>query len=119
MAARQRSSSAELLADSSGQSEDKDQYFSYRLVKLCGNLVSDLDVGQRAGQHLVFLDRDVVGLGDLNNLGADAALALGGDPRRPCSVVMQRDRKLLSALPAHSARSRKCPAGAEAVCTGA
>ena len=51
-------------------------------------------MGQRARQHLVLLDRDVVGLGELDDLGADRALALGDDARRTGLVVMQRDREL-------------------------
>ena len=35
-----------------------------------------------------------MGLGDLDDLGADRALALGDDARRARPVVMQRDRKL-------------------------
>src|SRR5580698_6304351 len=107
------------LPNSPRQPEDKNQDLRHRLVKLGRNLVAEFDVGERAGQYLVFLDRDVVGLGNLDDPGADRAFALGDDPRRAGAVVMQRDRELVLGWATHSARSRKCPAGAEAVCAGA
>src|SRR6202011_1417494 len=71
-----------------------------------------------ARQHLVLLDRDIVGFCDLDDLGADGALALGNDPGRTGPVVMQRDRELGFGVDAHSARSRKCPARAGCGCGG-
>ena len=79
--------------DPSRQPQHENQHFGDGLVKLGRNLVADLDMGQGARQHLVFLDRNVVGLGDFDDLGADDALALGDDPGRAGLVVMQRDRK--------------------------
>src|SRR6266851_4251780 len=68
----------------------------------------------RAGQHFVLFDRDVMGLGDRDDLRANGTLPLGDDPGRTGLVVVQRDRKLVLYVHAHSARSRKCPAGAGA-----
>src|SRR5262249_46384032 len=65
------------------------------------------------------LDRNVVGPGDLDDLLADGALALGDHARRSGTVVMQRDSKLVPGLNAHSARSRKWPALAGWGCGGA
>src|ERR1700722_5831585 len=107
------------LANASRQSQHENQHFRHRLVELRGNLIAEFDVGERARQHFVFFDRDIMGLRGLDDLRADAALALGDHPWRARSVVMQRDRELAPAVGAHSARSRKCPAGAEADCTGA
>ncbi len=84
------------LADGPGQPQHEDQYFRDRLVELGRNLVAEFDIGEGAGQHLVLFDRDVVGLGDLDDLRAQAAPALGDDPRRAGPVVMQRDRELIS-----------------------
>src|SRR6202035_2316846 len=89
------------------------------LLEFGRDLIPRSDVGKRPRQHFVLLDRDVMGLGDLDDLGTDASLALGDNPRRAGSVVMQRDGELAPGVDAHSARSRKCPAGAEADCTGA
>src|SRR5882724_4049893 len=107
------------LANSPRQAQHEHQDFGDRLVKFGRDFVAEFDIGQRAGQHLVFLDRDVMGLGDLDDLGADRALALGDDARRAGPVVMQRDGELVFQLRAHSARSRKCPALAGAGCGGA
>ena len=61
-----------------------------------------------------------MGPGDLDDLRADGALALGDDARRAGLVIMQRDRKLAFGIDAHSARSRKWPArAAGAACGGA
>src|SRR4030088_3273847 len=106
------------LANSSRQPQDKHQHFRHRLVKLRGNFIAEFDVGERPGQHFVLLDRDVMGLGDLDDLLADAAPALGDNPWRTRLVVVQRDRKLVPHLRAHSARSRKCPARAGTGCGG-
>src|SRR5215207_653702 len=77
-------------------------------------------MGQGARQHLVLLDRDVMFPGELDDLRADDALALGDDPGGAGLVVVQRDRKLVPGLDAHSARSRKWPArAAGAACGGA
>src|SRR5260370_2177390 len=88
------------------------------LIKLGRDFIADLNIEQRPRQNLVLLDRDVVGLGDLDDLGADRALALGDDPRRAGPVVMQFDGELVPCLHAHSARSRKCPALAGTGCGG-
>ena len=77
------------------QPQHENQDLGDRLVELRRDLIAELDLGQRAGQHLVLLDRDVVGFGDLDDLVADRALALGDDARRAGAVVMQRDRKLV------------------------
>src|SRR5262249_53247988 len=77
----------------------------------------ELDLGKRAGEHLVLLDRDVVGFCDLDDFCADRALALGDDARRAVAVVMQRDGKLVD-VRAHSARSRKWPAVVTCGCGG-
>src|ERR1035438_7775580 len=100
------------------QPQHEDQDFGDRLVKLLRDFVADLDIGKRAGQHFVFLDRDVVGFGKLDDLLADRPLALGDDPWRPLAVVMQRDRELALGFPAHVARSRKWPARAGLTCGG-
>ena len=69
--------------------------------------LAELDIGERGGQPLVLLDRDVARARDLDNLLADRAPALGDDARRAFLVVMQRDRELavVGGL-AHVARSR-------------
>ena len=79
-----------------GQPQHEDQDFGDGLVQLGRDLVAELDIGERAGQHLVLLDRNVVGLCDLDNLGADRALALGDDARGAFAVVVQRDRELVA-----------------------
>src|SRR5450756_1315680 len=76
-------------ANSARQPQHEDQDLRHRLVELGRNLVAEFDIGERAGQHLVLLDRDVMGLGDLDDFGADRALALGDDPRRAALFVMQ------------------------------
>ena len=83
-------------ADPPRQPQHEDQHFGHRLVEFRRNFVADLDMGQGAGQHLVLLDRDVMFPGELDDLGADDALALGDDPRRAGLVIVQRDRKLAS-----------------------
>src|SRR5260370_28685479 len=88
------------------------------LIKLGRDFIADLNIEQRPRQNLVLVDRDVVGLGDFDDLGADRALALGDDPRRAGFVVVQRDRKLAPCVDAHSARSRKWPARAGAASGG-
>ena len=107
------------VANSARQPQHEYQHFGDRFIKLRRNFVADLDIGQRARQHLVLLDRDVMGLGELDDLRADGALALGGDPWRTGLVIVQRDRELALGIHAHSARSRKCPARAGAACGGA
>ena len=71
------------LADSPRHPKHENQHFGDRLVELRRDLVADLDLGQRPRQHLVLLDRDVMGLGEFDDLGADLALALGGDRGAP------------------------------------
>src|SRR5271169_1957876 len=107
------------LPNSSCQPQHEDQDFRDRLVKFSWNFIAELDIGERARQHLVLFDRDVVGLGYLDDLVAEASPALGDNARRAGPVVMQRDRELIFFLHAHSARSRKWPACAETGCTGA
>src|SRR5882757_9630035 len=106
------------LADSARQPKHENQDFGNRLIQVRGDLIAELDIGQSARQHLVLLDRDVMLFGEFDDLGADDALALGCDPRRPCFVVVQRDRELVPDIDAHSARSRKCPARAGVACGG-
>src|SRR5665213_2826458 len=108
-----------VLANSPRQPQHEDQHFGHRLVEFRGNFIAEFDVGQRPGQHFVFLDRDAMLFGHLDDLGADAALALGDHARRAGAVVMQRDRELSLGLFAHSARSRKCPALVKTGCGGA
>src|SRR5690242_12938690 len=67
------------LARAAGEPQHEHQDFGHRLVKIRRDLLTQLDLGQRAGQNLVLLDWDVVSLGDLDDLGADRALALGND----------------------------------------
>src|SRR5712692_660086 len=100
------------LANSSRQPQHENQHLRHRLVKLLRNFIAYFDVRKRPGQHLVLLDRDVMGPGDLDDLRTDGAPALGDDPWRAGLVVMQRDREMALGFHAHSARSRKCPAGA-------
>src|SRR6185437_3568475 len=77
-------------------------------------------MGQGAGQHLVLLDRNVMFPGGFDDLRADDALTLRHDKRGAGLVVVQRDRKPVFGLDAHSARSRKWPArAAGAACGGA
>src|SRR5882672_2654413 len=102
------------LANASRQPQHENQHLRHRLVKFLRNFVADFDVRERSGQHFVLFDRDVMGLGDRDDLRANGTLALGDDPRRTGLVVVQRDRKLVLYVNAHSARSRKCPAGAGA-----
>src|SRR6266404_4246803 len=109
---------ARALPDSARQPQHKNQHFRHRLIELSRDFIADLDIGQRARQNLVLLDRDVVGFSEFDDLGADDALALGGDARRAGLVVMQRDRELVFGIHAHSARSRKCPARAGCACGG-
>src|SRR5258708_7191311 len=109
---------AKKLANSPRQLQDKYQDFGDCLVELGWNFIAEFDIGKRAGQQLVLFDRDVMGFGDLDDLRTDGAPALGDDPRRAGFVIMQRDRKLVFCLHAHSARSRKCPARAGAACGG-
>src|SRR6516165_7682104 len=101
------------------QAEHEHQHLGDRLVELGRDLVAELDIGERAGQHLVLLDRDVVLFGDLDDFCADRTLALGDDARRAGAVIMQRDRERDFGVRAHSARSRKWPAFAGAGCGGA
>src|SRR5246127_2529753 len=75
------------------QTEHEHQDLGDGLVELDGDLVAELDIGERARQHLVLLDRNVVRLGDLDDLGADRALALGCNARRALAVILQRDRE--------------------------
>src|SRR5258708_22019660 len=112
------------LADAPRQPQQEDQDFRHGLVEFCRNFIAELDIRQCAGQHLVLLDRDAMLFGDLDDLLADRALALGDHPRRAGPVVMQRDRELFFGNLAfgwfaHSARSRKWPALAETSCNGA
>src|ERR1700758_746882 len=102
-----------------GQPQHEDQDLGDGLVELGRDFIAELDIGERAGEHFVLLDRNAVLFGDLDDPGADRALALGNDARRTGAVIMQRDGKLALGLGAHSARSRKCPALAGAVCGGA
>ena len=75
---------------------------------------------QRAGQHLVFLDRDVVLLGHLDDLRAERSPALGDHTRRAAAfVIVEGDGDLILGLHTHRARSRKWPAGAGFGCGGA
>src|ERR1700753_1963005 len=104
--------SGAVLANSPRQPQHENQHFRHRLVELGRNLVAEFDVRQRAGQHFVLLNRDVVSLGDLDDLLTDGSPALGDNPRRAGSIAVQRDRELAFGRPAHSARSRKCPARA-------
>src|SRR5690242_13559980 len=97
------------------QVQHEHQDLGDRLVELLRNLVAKLDIGERAGEHLVLLDWDVVRLRDLDDLGAGRALALGDDAGRALTlVVLERDGDLGLVggldLDAHSARSRKWPA---------
>src|SRR6266481_6744299 len=106
-------------ANSTRQPQHEDQNFGDGLVELRRYFVTEFDSGERTGQDFVFLDRDVVRLGDFNDLFTDRSPALGDDPWRAGAVVMQRHRKLIFYVYAHSARSRKCPARAGAACGGA
>src|SRR6266404_1051904 len=109
-----------LSADPTRQPQHEDQHFGDRLVEVRRNFVADFDMGQGAGQHLVLLDRDVVFPGEFDDPGADDTLALGDDARGACFVIVQRDRKLVFGIDAHSARSRKWPArAAGSACVGA
>src|ERR1700752_3401179 len=105
------------LSHPARQPQHEDQHFGDGLVELGRNLVAKLDLGERAGQDLVLLDRDVMGFCDLDDLRADRALALGDHARRAGAVVMQRYRKLVD-IGAHSARSRKWPPGVPFGCGG-
>src|ERR1700755_1554047 len=77
------------------QAQHEHQDFGDRLVQLNGNLVTEFDIGEGAREYLVLLERKVVRLGDLDDLGADRALALGDDARGAGAVIMQRDRELV------------------------
>jgi hypothetical protein len=61
------------LANFSRQPQHKDQHLGDRLVKLRWNFIAEFDVRERPGQQFVLFDRDVVGLGDLDDLLADAS----------------------------------------------
>src|SRR5262245_31457593 len=105
------------LSRVSGEMQHEDQHFGDRRVELGRNLVAKLDMRQRTGEHFVFLDRNTVCLGDLDDLFAERSPALGDDARRTGTIIVQRDRKLILGLlglglSAHDARSRKCPARA-------
>src|SRR6185437_5725135 len=106
-------------ARASRQPQHEDQNLGHRLVEFGRNFVTELDIGQRAGQHLVLLYRDAMLFRDLDDLLADGTLALGDHRWRTGAIVMQRDRELVLGRTAHSARSRKCPALAETSCNGA
>src|SRR5690349_11726816 len=101
------------------QAQHEDQHLRDRLVELGRNLVAELDIRERAGEDLILLYRNIVLFGDLDDLRADRALALGDDARRAGAVVMQRDSERNLGFRAHSARSRKCPAFAGVGCGGA
>src|SRR3954452_7588667 len=99
------------------QPQHEHKHFGDGLVEVGRDLLAEFDLGQRTGQDLVLLDRDVVGPGDLDDLFADRTLALGDDDRRVAALlVMERNRKLRRI--AHVARSRKWPARAGAGCGG-
>src|ERR1700723_2102463 len=108
-----------ILANPSRQPENEDKDFGDRLVELGRDFLAELDIGQRPRQHLVVLDRNVVGFCDLDNLRAVAAFALGDDARCAGAIVMQGNRELALFVHAHDARSRKWPAAATAGCDGA
>ena len=83
-----------LLANVSGERQHEDQHFGDRLVEFGRNLVAQFDMRQRAGEDFVFLDRNAIGLRDLDNLLAKRSPALGNDTRRAGVIIVQRDRKL-------------------------
>src|SRR3954452_4353196 len=101
-----------MLANSSREPEHEHEYFRDGLVELGWNLVAEFDLGKRAREHLVLLDRDIVSLGDFDNFRANGSLALCDNAGRALFVIVQRDRELVSYLHAHKARSTKCPARA-------
>src|SRR5579871_4985673 len=101
------------------QFQHEHEHFGDGLIELSRDLVAELDIGERAGQHLVLLDRDIMLFGDLDDLCADRPLALGDDARRAGAIVMQCDGKLVPGVGTHSARSRKWPAFAGVICGGA
>ena len=70
------------LANSPRQPQHEHEHLGHRLVKLGRDFIAELDMGERAGQHFVFLDRDVMGFREFDDLLADASPALGDDPRR-------------------------------------
>src|SRR6266702_3216340 len=105
------------LAHPPRQPQHEHQHFRDGLVEVRRDLLAEFDLGERAGQNLVLLDRDVVGLGDLDDFCADRAPALGDHYGSAAALlVMQRDCEL--GCIAHVARSRKCPARAGAGCGG-
>src|SRR3954447_8102446 len=110
---------AKLLARVTRHPQHEYQHFGDGFVKLGRDFVAELDMGERAGEHLILLDRNAVGLGELDDLLAHHTSALGDHARRAGMVVMQSDRQRVFCVRAHSARSRKCPAGAETDCIGA
>src|SRR5437764_1069966 len=107
------------LANAPRQPQHEHQHFGHGFIELGWNLVADFDLGERAGEDFVLLDRNIVGSRDLDDLGAERAAALGDDARRAGLVIVKRNRKLAPGLDAHSARSRKWPARGGAGCDGA
>src|SRR5579863_3286673 len=107
------------LANSTRQAEHENQHLRHRLVQFGRNFIAELDMGERTGENLVLLDRNVMSARQLDDLLTDASPALGNDPRRARPVVMQRYRELVLCFHAHNTRSRKCPARADAACVGA
>src|SRR6516164_3076039 len=49
-------------------------------------------------QHLILLDRNIVGFRDLDDFGTDCAPAFGDHARRAGAIVMQRHRELAFAF---------------------
>ena len=60
------------LPDAPRQPQHENQHFCHRFVQFRRNFIAEFDVGERAGQHLILLDRNVMGFGDLDDLGAEA-----------------------------------------------
>src|SRR5579872_7248251 len=100
------------LARPARQAQHEDQDFGDRLIEFGRDLLAEFDIGERARQHLVFLDRNVVSPGDLDDLLAKGALSLGDNAWRAGAIIMQRNCELALLGLAHDARSRKCPATA-------